>query len=121
MFLARLMLGARGGVGFELFGNGGKAEFGGRMSARGTASSGSQDNTTESGRQSNADNHDTSSQAVKDFRESSDYFINQKSSSLETSLITMHLLRLINFLRKRAARTVLTGMCYSVGSATRQG
>ncbi|MDK9940001.1 conjugal transfer protein TraG, partial [Klebsiella pneumoniae] len=36
--------------------------------------------TTESGRQSNADNHDTSSQAVKDFRESSDYFINQKSS-----------------------------------------
>ncbi|HDZ0723415.1 TPA: conjugal transfer mating pair stabilization protein TraG, partial [Klebsiella pneumoniae] len=41
-------VGARGGVGFELFGNGGKAEFGGRMSARGTASSGSQDNTTES-------------------------------------------------------------------------
>ncbi|MDS6820938.1 conjugal transfer mating pair stabilization protein TraG, partial [Klebsiella pneumoniae] len=40
-------VGARGGVGFELFGNGGKAEFGGRMSARGTASSGSQDNTTE--------------------------------------------------------------------------
>ncbi|HIE4677919.1 TPA: conjugal transfer mating-pair stabilization protein TraG, partial [Klebsiella pneumoniae] len=39
-------VGARGGVGFELFGNGGKAEFGGRMSARGTASSGSQDNTT---------------------------------------------------------------------------
>lgn len=25
------------------------------------------------------------------------------------------------FQRKRAARTVLTGMCYSVGSATRQG
>ena len=25
------------------------------------------------------------------------------------------------FMRKRAARTVLTGMCYSVGSATRQG
>ncbi|MGS8295842.1 hypothetical protein ACQ93L_22750, partial [Escherichia coli] len=25
------------------------------------------------------------------------------------------------FDRKRAARTVLTGMCYSVGSATRQG
>ncbi|RCQ70980.1 sugar phosphate isomerase/epimerase, partial [Shigella boydii] len=24
-------------------------------------------------------------------------------------------------LSKRAARTVLTGMCYSVGSATRQG
>ncbi|MFS6944253.1 transposase, partial [Klebsiella pneumoniae] len=24
-------------------------------------------------------------------------------------------------IRKRAARTVLTGMCYSVGSATRQG
>ena len=28
-------------------------------------------------------------------------------------------LRALN--RKRAARTVLTGMCYSVGSATRQG
>ena len=26
-----------------------------------------------------------------------------------------------HFSRKRAARTVLTGMCYSVGSATRQG
>ncbi|PXH22530.1 hypothetical protein DMP70_21750, partial [Klebsiella pneumoniae] len=25
------------------------------------------------------------------------------------------------YFRKRAARTVLTGMCYSVGSATRQG
>ncbi|EKJ28722.1 hypothetical protein ECEC1865_6508, partial [Escherichia coli EC1865] len=25
------------------------------------------------------------------------------------------------FTGKRAARTVLTGMCYSVGSATRQG
>ena len=29
--------------------------------------------------------------------------------------------REIDHLRKRAARTVLTGMCYSVGSATRQG
>lgn len=28
---------------------------------------------------------------------------------------------LLGFNRKRAARTVLTGMCYSVGSATRQG
>lgn len=27
----------------------------------------------------------------------------------------------IKDMRKRAARTVLTGMCYSVGSATRQG
>ena len=27
----------------------------------------------------------------------------------------------ITVVRKRAARTVLTGMCYSVGSATRQG
>ena len=26
-----------------------------------------------------------------------------------------------DLIRKRAARTVLTGMCYSVGSATRQG
>ncbi|MEJ3092057.1 hypothetical protein WDK43_26645, partial [Escherichia coli] len=30
------------------------------------------------------------------------------------------LVRLMD-IRKRAARTVLTGMCYSVGSATRQG
>ncbi|WP_284318771.1 DeoR family transcriptional regulator [Escherichia coli] len=29
--------------------------------------------------------------------------------------------RLAYLNRKRAARTVLTGMCYSVGSATRQG
>ena len=28
---------------------------------------------------------------------------------------------IFQFRRKRAARTVLTGMCYSVGSATRQG
>ena len=28
---------------------------------------------------------------------------------------------LLHVRRKRAARTVLTGMCYSVGSATRQG
>ncbi|QHQ46329.1 hypothetical protein EPB11_28315 (plasmid) [Klebsiella pneumoniae] len=27
----------------------------------------------------------------------------------------------LTFVSKRAARTVLTGMCYSVGSATRQG
>ncbi|STY58402.1 transposase, IS110 family protein [Klebsiella pneumoniae] len=27
----------------------------------------------------------------------------------------------VQFKSKRAARTVLTGMCYSVGSATRQG
>ncbi|RZV99753.1 hypothetical protein EXX81_21935, partial [Escherichia coli] len=27
----------------------------------------------------------------------------------------------LQIVRKRAARTVLTGMCYSVGSATRQG
>ena len=27
----------------------------------------------------------------------------------------------VNGARKRPARTVLTGMCYSVGSATRQG
>ncbi|MBW5926956.1 hypothetical protein CFM99_26635 [Klebsiella pneumoniae] len=27
----------------------------------------------------------------------------------------------LSFESKRAARTVLTGMCYSVGSATRQG
>ncbi len=34
---------------------------------------------------------------------------------------TKHMLRLRRAGGKRAARTVLTGMCYSVGSATRQG
>ncbi|MGM1226446.1 hypothetical protein, partial [Escherichia coli] len=33
------------------------------------------------------------------------------------SLIFLALCRIILFIRKRAARTVLTGMCYSVGSA----
>ncbi|WP_410318771.1 hypothetical protein [Klebsiella pneumoniae] len=91
-------VGARGGVGFELFGNGGKAEFGGRMSARGTASSGSQDNTTESGRQSNAE---IMIPAVRQLKTSESLLITSSTrnqASLETSLITMHLLGLINFL-----------------------
>ena len=38
------------------------------------------------------------------------------------SLITIVLVFMIAIVvSKRAARTVLTGMCYSVGSATRQG
>lgn len=72
--------GASARVGLEVLGTGGKAEAGGRVSVRGTASSGSQDNVSESGRQSNTNNHDTNSQAVKDFRESSDYFISRKTS-----------------------------------------
>jgi hypothetical protein len=36
--------------------------------------------------------------------------------------MNLHFLSMrVVFYRKRAARTVLTGMCYSVGSATRQG
>ncbi len=35
--------------------------------------------------------------------------------------ITAQFFLLTRSVRKRAARTVLTGMCYSVGSATRQG
>lgn len=66
--------------GFELFGNGGHIEGGVRGSISGSASSGSQDTVSESGRRTNANNHDTSSQAVKDFRESSDYFISKKTS-----------------------------------------
>jgi len=67
--------------GMELFGNGGHIEGGVRASVSGTASSGSQDNVSESGRKTNTDNHDTSSQAVKDFRESSDYLTSKKTST----------------------------------------
>ena len=67
--------------GIELFGTGGHVEGGVRASVSGTASSGSQDNVSESGRKTNTDNHDTSSQAVKDFRESSDYLTSQKTST----------------------------------------
>ncbi|CAM7113615.1 hypothetical protein ESCOCP327M_21855 [Escherichia coli] len=35
--------------------------------------------------------------------------------------IYLYDLRRMDEISKRAARTVLTGMCYSVGSATRQG
>lgn len=73
--------GARAGVGLEFLGNGGKAEAGGRVSIKGTASSGSQDNTSESGRHSNTNNHDSSSQAVKDFREASDYLTSHKTTT----------------------------------------
>ncbi|MDK7100093.1 conjugal transfer mating-pair stabilization protein TraG [Klebsiella aerogenes] len=72
---------ARAGAGFELFGTGGHVEGGGKVSVSGTASSGSQDNTSESGRHSNTNNHDSSSQAVKDFREASDYLTSHKTTT----------------------------------------
>ncbi|EPG8314454.1 conjugal transfer mating-pair stabilization protein TraG [Klebsiella aerogenes] len=72
---------ARAGAGFELFGSGGHVEGGGKVSVSGTASSGSQDNTSESGRHSNTNNHDSSSQAVKDFREASDYLTSHKTTT----------------------------------------
>ncbi len=37
------------------------------------------------------------------------------------NLKSSQMLSVIDAISKRAARTVLTGMCYSVGSATRQG
>ncbi len=72
---------ARVGGGLEIFGNGGHVEGGGRVSISGTASSGSQDNTSESGRHSNTNNHDINSQAVKDFREGSDYLTSRKTTT----------------------------------------
>ncbi|EBP0522005.1 conjugal transfer protein TraG [Salmonella enterica] len=72
---------ARAGAGFELFGTGGHVEGGGKVSVSGTASSGSQDNTSESGRHSNTNNHDSSSQAVKDFKEASDYLTSHKTTT----------------------------------------
>ena len=72
---------ARAGAGFELFGTGGHVEGGGKVSVSGTASSGSQDNTSESGRHSNTNNHDSSSQAVEDFREASDYLTSHKTTT----------------------------------------
>ncbi|HBV9734309.1 TPA: conjugal transfer mating pair stabilization protein TraG, partial [Klebsiella aerogenes] len=72
---------ARAGAGFELFGTDGHVEGGGKVSVSGTASSGSQDNTSESGRHSNTNNHDSSSQAVKDFREASDYLTSHKTTT----------------------------------------
>lgn len=72
---------ARAGAGFELFGTGGHVEGGGKVSVSGTASSGSQHNTSESGRHSNTNNHDSSSQAVKDFREASDYLTSHKTTT----------------------------------------
>lgn len=67
--------------GFELFGNGGHVEGGMKGAISGTASSGSQDNVSESGRNTNTANNDKSSQAVKDFRESSDYFNSRKNTT----------------------------------------
>ena len=72
---------ARAGAGFEVFGTGGHVEGGGKLSVSGIASSGSQDNTSESGRHSNTNNHDRSSQAVKYFREASDYLTSHKTTT----------------------------------------
>ncbi len=91
-------VGARGGVGFELFGNGGKAEFGGRMSARGTASSGSR--TILLSQDANL-MLTIMIPAVRQLKTSESLLITSSTrnqASLETSLITMHLLGLINFL-----------------------
>lgn len=92
-------VGARGGVGFELFGNGGKAEFGGRMSARGTASS---ENSRTILLSQDANLMLTIMiPAVRQLKTSESLLITSSTrnqASLETSLITMHLLGLINFL-----------------------
>ena len=42
-------------------------------------------------------------------------------ASSVNGFLTNFLMALTIVIGKRAARTVLTGMCYSVGSATRQG
>ncbi len=42
-------------------------------------------------------------------------------SAESSGVFTLKEINRIKIIRKRAARTVLTGMCYSVGSATRQG
>lgn len=67
--------------GFEVFGTGGRAEAGGKISINGTASSGSTDSVGQSGRKSEDSRHDISSQAAKDFKEGSDYFTSRKNST----------------------------------------
>ncbi|HFL1539350.1 TPA: conjugal transfer mating-pair stabilization protein TraG [Enterobacter asburiae] len=57
------------------------AEAGMKVSGSGTASTGSTDSVSQSGRHSVDNRHDTSSQAAKDFREASDYFTSRKTSS----------------------------------------
>ncbi|HHA1672046.1 TPA: conjugal transfer mating-pair stabilization protein TraG [Enterobacter roggenkampii] len=57
------------------------AEAGARVSGSGTASTGSTDTVSQSGRHSEDNRHDTSSQAAKDFREASDYFTSRKTST----------------------------------------
>lgn len=72
---------ARVSGGFEVFGTGGRAEAGGKISINGTASSGSTDSVGQSGRKSADTRHDISSQAAKDFKEGSDYFTSRKTST----------------------------------------
>ena len=53
-----------------------------------------------------------------------DSIMTEQISLLDDQLVDMRFLTKLTGLTdkcKRAARTVLTGMCYSVGSATRQG
>lgn len=50
-----------------------------------------------------------------------DDFIVDESFPAHFTLLAKDLELDVLFQGKRAARTVLTGMCYSVGSATRQG
>lgn len=56
--------------------------FGGvKVAASGAASTGSTDNVGRSGRHSEDNRHDTSSQAAKDFKEASDYFTSHKTTT----------------------------------------
>ncbi|WP_369136121.1 conjugal transfer mating-pair stabilization protein TraG [Klebsiella variicola] len=72
---------AKASGGFEIFGTGGRAEVGGKISINGTASTGSTDMVGQSGRKSEDSRHDISGQAAKDFKEGSDYFTSQKTST----------------------------------------
>ncbi|AJA98358.1 MULTISPECIES: conjugal transfer mating-pair stabilization protein TraG [Klebsiella] len=72
---------AKASGGFEIFGTGGRAEVGGKISLNGTASTGSTDMVGQSGRKSEDSRHDISGQAAKDFKEGSDYFTSQKTST----------------------------------------
>lgn len=56
-------------------------EGGAKLSAGGSASSGSTDSTNESGRASHDSRYDSSSQAARDFKEASDYFSSRKTTT----------------------------------------
>ncbi|WP_336185700.1 conjugal transfer mating-pair stabilization protein TraG, partial [Klebsiella grimontii] len=67
--------------GFELLGTGVNTEVGGNAKINGTAGTGSTDTVGQSRRNSEDNRHDTSSQAVKDFKEASDYFTSRKTTT----------------------------------------